>query len=63
MAVCVITVTFDSISHYGADIGDDWSYRVKVKNHKFAIPEKSNRGKPGISPEQEPVLITVLLYL
>jgi hypothetical protein len=49
MASCVITVTLNSISHFGDNIGNDWSYRVKVKNHIFSIPEKSNRGKPGIN--------------
>jgi len=54
MAACIITVTLNSISHYGADIGDDWSYRVKVKNRVFTVPEQINRGKPGINYLKQP---------
>lgn len=47
MARCEVYVFLTSITHGGDDVGDDWSYLIKVGGQPVRIPMESGRGRTG----------------
>ncbi len=65
MTTCTITVTLQSITHSGDDIGDDWSYGLTEKGPggapeiDWSVPEESDRGQPGVNQLGGPITWTI----